>query len=265
MTTDGAGHWLALWVSGEPHDHDLFVARSTDNGASWTDPTLLNTPQLAAEFDLQVTTDGVGTWLAVWWSSENILGAGTDGNIFMSTFTLDSLPLRAKTITPNMTGPTNASNIEFAVIFSEAVVNFDAETDLIFTHIGMAHTGVAIMGGPQTYTVTVTGISGDGGLNLAVNTNSDVQDITGNPVLFSPTSAPIAIDNTQPTIEISEPSVPTIGAPWYTVPSTGGNGCFGGSKAGKTLGDLKDFFGDLFLLGLLSISFVTWRRLASRA
>ena len=40
-------------------------------------------------------------------------------------------------------------------------------------------------------------------------------------------------------------------------PATGG--CFGGGKSLKLVTDLKDFFGDLFLLGLLTIVLVAWR------
>ena len=38
-----------------------------------------------------------------------------------------------------------------------------------------------------------------------------------------------------------------------------GGGCFSGGKSLDALSDLKDFFGDLFLLGLLSIVLVAWR------
>ena len=53
--------------------------------------------------------------------------------------------------------------------------------------------------------------------------------------------------------ELSQAELEVTGA---VPPSTGG-GCR--SKSSKTLNDLKDFFGDLFLLGLLSIVLVAWR------
>ena len=47
-------------------------------------------------------------------------------------------------------------------------------------------------------------------------------------------------------------------------PRSTGGGCNGGGKSLKTLTDLKDFFGDLFLLGLLSIILVAWRGLGTK-
>ena len=36
LATDGQGLWVAVWVATNGPDTDLFVARSTDAGASWT-------------------------------------------------------------------------------------------------------------------------------------------------------------------------------------------------------------------------------------
>jgi hypothetical protein len=50
-------------------DADILVARSTDDGITWTAPAALNTNAASdAEHDsgVQVTTDGQGTWVAVW-------------------------------------------------------------------------------------------------------------------------------------------------------------------------------------------------------
>ena len=57
----------------------------------------------------------------------------------------------------------------------------------------MTHTGVTVSGGPRNYTVDVAGISGVGTLSLAVSTSSDVQNLAGNPLTASVTSAPISI------------------------------------------------------------------------
>ena len=79
VTTDGAGHWLAVWMSG--------VARSTDNGATWTYPAALNTNSGSVEYP-QVTTDGAGQWLAVWNSSDDLGGTiGTDRDILVARST----------------------------------------------------------------------------------------------------------------------------------------------------------------------------------
>ena len=95
ITTDGAGKWLATWSSSEDlggtagTDNDIFVATSTNNGGTWTDPALLNTNATSdAEGDNfpQITTDGVGNWVAVWRSSDNfVVPCCVDSDIFVAT------------------------------------------------------------------------------------------------------------------------------------------------------------------------------------
>lgn len=97
VTTDRAGNWIAVWYSTEDLngtagiDSDIFVARSTDNGASWTTPALLNTTgtsDSAPDYDAQVKTDGAGNWVTVWYSTENLNGtAGIDSDIFVARST----------------------------------------------------------------------------------------------------------------------------------------------------------------------------------
>lgn len=124
-------------------------------------------------------------------------------NVFLSKLAfVDTTPPTADTIAPAPAGPTNASTVEFTVKFSEDVTNFDSVTDVLITHTGTAHTGVGITGNDDTYTVSVTGVSGDGSFTLAVNTGSDVEDTTGNALTTSVTSAAVVIDNTAPVITL---------------------------------------------------------------
>jgi hypothetical protein len=95
VTTDGAGNWVAVWQSdGDPDgtigwDWDILVSRSADAGATWTDPAALNTNAASDsgwdEYP-QVTTDGVGNWVAVWQQSQDDLGGtiGVDHDILVS-------------------------------------------------------------------------------------------------------------------------------------------------------------------------------------
>jgi Neuraminidase (sialidase) len=97
VTTDGAGHWVAVWQSEENlggtigTDLDILVARSTDNGATWTAPAALNTnaaTDSGYDYSPQVTTDGGGHWLAVWHSTDSLGGTiGTDGDILVARST----------------------------------------------------------------------------------------------------------------------------------------------------------------------------------
>jgi len=92
-TTDGAGNWVAMWYSYDDMggtvgtDADILVSRSTDNGLTWTSPTVLNTNAAVdsgGDNFPQVTTDGIGNWVAVWQSNVDLGGIGTDDDVFVS-------------------------------------------------------------------------------------------------------------------------------------------------------------------------------------
>jgi hypothetical protein len=72
-------------------DADILVSRSTDSGVTWSTAAVLNTNAAGDSGEdeyPQVTTDGVGTWLAVWWSYNDLGGAiGTDADIVVSRST----------------------------------------------------------------------------------------------------------------------------------------------------------------------------------
>ncbi len=85
IAADGAGTWLAVWVSDEPVgevaiDFDILCARSVDNGVSWSAPGHVvaggggnsdsSTPKIA--------TDGAGTWVTVWVSEGPIFFDSND-------------------------------------------------------------------------------------------------------------------------------------------------------------------------------------------
>jgi Neuraminidase (sialidase) len=75
LATDEQGLWIAVWRSRDSlgdtigTDYDVLLARSTDAGVTWSAPAPLNTNAASDEFDderPQLTTDGAGTWVAVW-------------------------------------------------------------------------------------------------------------------------------------------------------------------------------------------------------
>jgi hypothetical protein len=94
VTTDGSGHWVAVWRSDDSlgstigTDSDILVSRSSDAGATWTAPAALATnaaTDSGADVYPQVTTDAVGSWMAVWQSNENVGGTiGTDADILIA-------------------------------------------------------------------------------------------------------------------------------------------------------------------------------------
>jgi hypothetical protein len=94
VTTDGAGNWVAVWYSSENlgaaigFDADILVSRSNDGGETWTVPAVLNTDagsDSGDDYDPQVTTDGAGNWVAVWYSNDSLGDTiGTDSDILVS-------------------------------------------------------------------------------------------------------------------------------------------------------------------------------------
>ena len=97
VATDGKGNWVAVWCSWDDlggtigTDLDSLVALSTDNGATWTDPEPLNTnaaTDSGADFTPQVATDGAGNWVAIWGSTDDLGGTiGTDYDILVARST----------------------------------------------------------------------------------------------------------------------------------------------------------------------------------
>ena len=88
---DESGRWVAVWDSLDAldgtigADSDILVARSTDNGATWTQPAPLNTnaaSDSSGDINPDVATDGAGNWLAVW----RLLG-GTNVDILVARST----------------------------------------------------------------------------------------------------------------------------------------------------------------------------------
>jgi hypothetical protein len=93
LATDGAGNWVAVWQSEDSVSGDIEVrtARSSDGGATWAPPVVLlgvNSGAFVENADPSVATDGLGTWLTVWISTDPLGGAlGSDPDILVSRST----------------------------------------------------------------------------------------------------------------------------------------------------------------------------------
>lgn len=83
LATDGAGTWVAVWESDDTlggalgTDQDIFVAHSTDDGVTWSTPAALNAnagSDVGTDAFPRVATDGDGTWIAVWMSTDPLGG-----------------------------------------------------------------------------------------------------------------------------------------------------------------------------------------------
>jgi len=85
ISTDGDGVWITVWeTDNEGGDLDIYYARSTDNGVTWSAQTLLNAGgdvDMGDEEIPYITTDRNGNWIAVWDSNGNIGGSGFELDI----------------------------------------------------------------------------------------------------------------------------------------------------------------------------------------
>ena len=79
---DGAGNWLAVWhgrTTFSASEYDIYSARSTDGGVTWTPPALVNsdaTSDSATDAYPELALDGAGRAVVVWWK---LLGGPMDG------------------------------------------------------------------------------------------------------------------------------------------------------------------------------------------
>jgi hypothetical protein len=78
IATDANGNWIVVWLSNEDvlgaigTDVDILMARSSNLGATWTDPKFVNpNAEGTSGYDddpisVSLATDGAGTWMAAW-------------------------------------------------------------------------------------------------------------------------------------------------------------------------------------------------------
>lgn len=141
--------------------------------------------------------------------------------------------------------PTNGTTINFTVVFSEAVSGF-ATGDVTLSGTAGATTGT-VTGGPTTYNVAVTGMTGPGTVIAAINAGVCTSVATTQPNLASTsTDNTVTFDNVAPTVTVNQAVTqtdPTSTAPinfrvQFSESVTGfasGDIAFTGSTAGGTL------------------------------
>ncbi|MCC6794621.1 MAG: exo-alpha-sialidase [Candidatus Hydrogenedentes bacterium] len=80
IATDGHGTWLSVWQYLGPHQEangsgfNVFAARSTDGGASWSRPKKVNTDRLtpSTREEPWIASDEHGNWMCVWIGAHEI-------------------------------------------------------------------------------------------------------------------------------------------------------------------------------------------------
>ncbi|HNC07298.1 MAG TPA: Ig-like domain-containing protein, partial [Anaerolineales bacterium] len=168
------------------------VATLTGSGATYTVDVngLTADGVVTASIAANVATDAAG--------NNNTASTSTDNQVTYDTV--------APTVTIDQAvgqlDPTNTSPINFTVVFSEAVTGF-ATGDVTLTGTAGA-TNAVVTGGPTTYTVAVSGMTGSGTV-IADIAASVATDLAGNDNPAS-TSADntVTYDITQPTVTIDQ-------------------------------------------------------------
>lgn len=91
IATDGAGTWVAVWQAAASGGASIYYAVSTNVGVSWSVPGTLATVGAPTDDNgyPEIASDGADNWIVVWYSSNNIGGAGTDYDIHYSVSTND--------------------------------------------------------------------------------------------------------------------------------------------------------------------------------
>jgi hypothetical protein len=88
LATDGAATWVVAWFSRQetpPTSPQLFVSRSVNDGRDWSTPQLIGDDAGGWDSDVRLATDGAGTWIAVWDSSNDLDGTiGSDLDILFA-------------------------------------------------------------------------------------------------------------------------------------------------------------------------------------
>jgi len=85
FATDGQGNWVVVWsgfdMASPSSDSYIFVRHSSDDGISWSEPSLL-AANIGENLDPRVETSGNGVWICVWESNDTLNGfVGSDFNI----------------------------------------------------------------------------------------------------------------------------------------------------------------------------------------
>jgi hypothetical protein len=104
----------------------------------------------------------------------------TDGSLAGQTYTIDETPPTVTSVTRVGVSPTNATTVAYNVTFSENVTGVDT-SDFTLAKTGTASGKIAtVSGSGSTYTVTVTGVSGDGTLRLDLKDDDSIIDAAAN-------------------------------------------------------------------------------------
>ena len=226
-SSDGSGGTQVSLSSVTP---GITAALANDTGASSTDhitsdPTIAGTTNAGALVTFSEGATILGTVVADTSGHYSFAFQGPGGAALLAdgahtititesyvgqTVTAPAVALTLDTVAPTgaapataAASPTNAASLTYTETFSEAVTGVDA-TDFVLRDAAGNVVSGAVIGTPTTtdgtnYSVTVSGLTGDGPVHLDLVANGTIQDAAGNAVAAGATGASITLDHTAPT------------------------------------------------------------------
>ncbi len=197
------------------------VSNFTSSGVTITNGTLQSITPIApldgTSYQLVITPAAIQTNITVAVNSNAAQDAAGNGNIAASaTFAYDGRPLMVTGFSPLTASPTNGSSGTYLLTFNKPATT-PVATDFITNVTGTLVAG-SITVTPVSnvsFNITVTNVSGDGQLALAVAGTNSIKDLSGSPLSNGSTSGSITFDHTPPTVT----ATPANGA-WFNTPFT---------------------------------------------
>ncbi|MBN1517665.1 DUF1566 domain-containing protein [Candidatus Sumerlaeota bacterium] len=113
IDTDGNGVFVAVWQAENELGTvgNILLSRSEDYGQTWSEPIVIsqNGSGDVEDFHADISCSSLGEWIVVWESREDILGAGSDSDIFCASSFDDGMTWTAPSLVNN-DGTTDMDN-----------------------------------------------------------------------------------------------------------------------------------------------------------
>jgi hypothetical protein len=133
--------------------------------------------------------------------------AGNGNAVSTSTDNSVTYDVTSPTVTINQAAgqadPTNASTINFTVVFSETVTGFTA-SDLILGGTAAGTLVALVTGSGDTYNVAVSGMTGSGTVTATVVSGAAIDAANNTSTASTSTDNSVTFDNVQPTVTINQ-------------------------------------------------------------
>ncbi len=122
-----------------------------------------------------------------------------------------------------LNSPTNAPSVTFRVTFGEGAQQIElADFDLTVTDTAMGSINAIDPISASIYDVVITGVGGNGILDLSITSSNDITDLAGNPLGANPTigtEQTYEIDSTYPIVLYSENTIPAHNSALFKGPT----------------------------------------------